>query len=45
VWALTGLIVLFSILIHGVTATPLMRLIDRRPVRLPPDRPSTSVID
>jgi NhaP-type Na+/H+ or K+/H+ antiporter len=39
VWALTGLIVLFSILIHGVTATPLMRLIDRRPIRLPPDRP------
>lgn len=30
-WALTGLIVLASILIHGVTATPLMRWIDRRP--------------
>ena len=29
VWALTGLVVLMSILIHGVTATPLMRLLDR----------------
>jgi len=27
-WAVTGLIVLCSILIHGVTSTPLMRLID-----------------
>lgn len=29
-WALIGLIVLASILIHGVTATPLMRWIDSR---------------
>lgn len=29
-WAITGLIVLGSILIHGVTATPLMHWIDRR---------------
>jgi len=37
VWALTGLVVLMSILIHGMTATPLMRLLDRRPsaVRTP----------
>lgn len=30
VWALTGFIVLCSIVIHAVTSTPLMRLIDRR---------------
>jgi NhaP-type Na+/H+ or K+/H+ antiporter len=30
-WAITGFIVLCSILLHGVTATPLMRWIDRRP--------------
>jgi len=29
-WAITGFIVLCSILLHGVTATPLMRWIDRR---------------
>lgn len=29
-WALTGFIVLCSILIHGVTSTPLMRLLERR---------------
>ena len=45
VWALTGLVVLMSILIHGVTATPLMRLIDRRPVRLPPELPAANLID
>ena len=45
VWALTGLVVLMSILIHGVTATPLMRLIDRRPVRLPPELPLGDPID
>ncbi len=28
-WAVTGLVVLLSILVHGVTSTPLMRLIDR----------------
>lgn len=28
-WALTGFIVLCSILIHGITSTPLMRFIDR----------------
>lgn len=29
-WAITGFIVLCSILLHGITATPLMRWIDRR---------------
>lgn len=29
VWALTGLVVLMSVIIHGVTATPLMRWLDR----------------
>lgn len=33
-WAITGLVVLMSILIHGVTATPLMRWLDR-PRRAP----------
>jgi NhaP-type Na+/H+ or K+/H+ antiporter len=28
-WALTGLVVLMSVVIHGVTATPLMRWLDR----------------
>ena len=30
-WAVTGLVVLMSILVHGVTSTPLMRMIDRGP--------------
>ncbi|WP_372399009.1 cation:proton antiporter [Azospirillum sp. HJ39] len=29
-WAVTGLIVLLSILVHGITVTPVMRRIDRR---------------
>ncbi|MFP5512030.1 MAG: sodium:proton antiporter, partial [Alphaproteobacteria bacterium] len=29
-WAVTGLIVLLSILVHGTTVTPIMRRIDRR---------------
>ncbi|MBP2304258.1 sodium:proton antiporter [Azospirillum melinis] len=29
-WAITGLIVLLSILVHGTTVTPIMRRIDRR---------------
>ena len=29
-WAVTGFVVLVSILIHGMTSTPLMRLLDRR---------------
>lgn len=28
-WAITGLVVLMSVVIHGVTATPLMRWLDR----------------
>ena len=42
-WAITGFIVLCSILLHGVTATPLMRWIDRRHLRkarpAPPSAP------
>lgn len=30
-WGVAGLVVLLSIVIHGMTSTPLMRLIDRRP--------------
>ncbi|MDB5458194.1 MAG: sodium/hydrogen exchanger [Caulobacter sp.] len=29
-WAITGFVVLISIVIHGITATPMMRWIDRR---------------
>ena len=35
-WAVTGLIVLLSILVHGTTVTPIMRLIDRRRQGLAP---------
>jgi sodium/hydrogen antiporter len=39
-WAIIGLIVLFSILLHGLTVTPVMRLLDRQQGRDPdaPDR-------
>ena len=39
-WAIVGLIVLLSILLHGLTVTPVMRLLDRRQGRDPdaPDR-------
>lgn len=29
-WAITGLVVVASVLVHGVAATPVMRLVDRR---------------
>ncbi len=29
-WAIVGLIILMSILMHGITVTPIMRLLDRR---------------
>lgn len=29
-WAIVGLIILFSILLHGLTVTPIMRLLDER---------------
>lgn len=35
-WAVTGLIVLLSILVHGTTVTPIMRRIDRRRQGLDP---------
>jgi NhaP-type Na+/H+ or K+/H+ antiporter len=34
-WAIVGLIVLFSILLHGLTVTPIMRKLDRREGRDP----------
>lgn len=34
-WAIVGLVVLFSILLHGLTVTPAMRLLDRRQGRNP----------
>jgi NhaP-type Na+/H+ or K+/H+ antiporter len=34
-WAITALIVLFSILLHGLTVTPVMRLLDRQQGRDP----------
>ncbi len=43
-WGLVGLVVLFSIVLHGLTVTPIMRSLDRQQGRdpdreeLPPDR-------
>ena len=34
-WAVTGLVILVSILMHGLTVTPIMRLLDRRHGRDP----------
>ena len=34
-WAIVGLIILMSILMHGITVTPVMRLLDRRQGRDP----------
>lgn len=36
-WAVLGLVVLLSILMHGLTVTPVMRLLDRRQGRDPDD--------
>jgi NhaP-type Na+/H+ or K+/H+ antiporter len=30
-WAVTGLVVVMSIVVHGITSTPLMRWLDRKP--------------
>ncbi len=38
-WGITGFIVLCSIFLHGMTATPLMRWIDRRTARPPTPMP------
>lgn len=35
VWAITGLVVLLSVLLHGLTVTPVMRRMDRRQGRDP----------
>ncbi|WP_373690544.1 hypothetical protein [Sphingobium sp. DEHP117] len=34
-WAIVGLVALFSILLHGLTVTPVMRQLDRRQGRDP----------
>ncbi len=39
-WAIVGLVALLSILLHGLTVTPVMRSIDRQQGR-DPDRPET----
>lgn len=46
-WGLVGLVVLFSILIHGVTVTPIMRSLDRRQGRDPDaeDQPTPGARD
>jgi sodium/hydrogen antiporter len=40
-WAIVGLVALLSILLHGLTVTPMMRALDRRHARNPdaPERP------
>lgn len=40
-WAIVGLIILMSILMHGITVTPVMRLLDRRRAH-DPDRNGAS---
>ncbi|MBM6595119.1 cation:proton antiporter [Microvirga pudoricolor] len=42
-WAIIGLIVLLSILLHGLTVTPIMRLLDRKQGR-DPDAPERAEI-
>ena len=34
-WGLVGLVVLFSLVLHGLTVTPIMRLLDRQHGRDP----------
>lgn len=41
-WAIVGLIILMSILMHGITVTPVMRLLDRRRAH-DPDRNGASI--
>lgn len=43
-WAIVGLVVLLSILLHGLTVTPVMRLLDRQHGR-DPDAPSEGASD
>lgn len=46
-WAVVGLIILLSILMHGVTVTPVMRLLDRRRAKDQPEdsRPEAQTFD
>jgi NhaP-type Na+/H+ or K+/H+ antiporter len=34
-WGIVGLVILFSILLHGLTVTPIMRSLDRQQGRDP----------
>jgi NhaP-type Na+/H+ or K+/H+ antiporter len=43
-WAIVGLVVLLSILLHGLTVTPVMRLLDRQHGR-DPNAPSEGTSD
>lgn len=43
-WAIVGLVALLSILLHGLTVTPVMRLIDRQQGR-DPDGPGAALAD
>jgi NhaP-type Na+/H+ or K+/H+ antiporter len=40
-WAIVGLIILISILMHGITVTPVMRMLDRSQGRDPDVEEST----
>lgn len=42
-WAITGFVILGSIVIHGITSTPLMRWIDRSSQKAEPDQPAQDV--
>ncbi|MGN9813202.1 cation:proton antiporter [Micromonospora sp. BQ11] len=37
IWATVGLVVIVSVVVHGIAATPVMQLLDREGERTPPD--------
>jgi NhaP-type Na+/H+ or K+/H+ antiporter len=43
-WAVVGLVVLGSVVLHGVTATPVMALLDRRRKQVGGKRASTTPV-
>ncbi|RKN39353.1 cation:proton antiporter [Micromonospora endolithica] len=42
VWATVGLVVIVSVVVHGIAATPVMQLLDREGERTPPDAAAPS---
>ncbi|MFK3980826.1 cation:proton antiporter [Micromonospora sp. NPDC050397] len=44
-WATVGLVVIVSVVLHGVAATPVMRLLDRTGERIPEDADRESTLD